>query len=100
MFYKIKDLLPKVINKLGIKKEAQASLVVGTAGGVILEIWGEKLASKITPKIFKDSTLYIETDNSTIASEINLSQNKLISKINQKIDQLLIKKITLRIKNR
>lgn len=98
MFYKIRDLLPKAINKFGLKGQAQAALVVETAKKVVLEVWGETLSLKIKPKIFKNNTLYLEVLGSGFASDVNLERQKLISLVNKKIGQNLVKKIILKTK--
>ncbi len=98
MFFKLKDLLPQAINRLGMAKEFNAAY--------ILEVWNEVsdeiLVGRITglhkAAYFKDGDLTIYVKNSIVSSEIQLYCRQLINGINKKIGKPLVKKLSFKVK--
>ncbi len=97
MFYKIKDLLQGAINRLGVSDQARASLVVEVAQKVIIENF-PNLKGKVKPRVFKDNTLYCEVTNPTLASQLNLEQQRIINQINRRLKGDFVKKVGFRIR--
>lgn len=99
MFFKVKELLPKVITRLGIKKEAEASLVINLWPKIACEALDKDLCLKTKATVFKNKTLFVEVENSSLASECFQCSNQLIKKFDQKLGKDKVQKIRFRIRN-
>lgn len=79
-------------NKMKINSEENIDLVL-KANEVILELFGLEQAPNASPLFLKNRTLTISCLNSTIAQEINLRQEEIVNKINDKLGKKEVDRI-------
>jgi predicted nucleic acid-binding Zn ribbon protein len=60
---------------------------------VIKEEFGKQGASKLIPDYFSDKTIFVKFTSSAWASELRLTRQEIIKKINEKLGGRLIKEI-------
>lgn len=91
-FFQPKDILPRVLKKLGIAEQAEAALVLESA----LKIFKNN-SFEAKPFRFKEGVLFVRVKSGGEASEILISERDLIKKINQRIKKNLVKKIKTKV---
>jgi len=79
-------------NKTKINSDENIELVK-MANEVILDLFGLEQAPNASPLFLKNRTLTISCLNSTIAQEINLRQEEIVNKINDKLGKKEIDRI-------
>lgn len=106
----IKSLIPKFLQKQGIKKQVEAIEVCKIADKILKAAFGEPRlgweafglpageAGSNTAKalFFRNSTLYVKCSNSTLANEIYLRKERIKNEINEEMGQEIIKDILIK----
>ena len=89
----IKLIIPKVINKIKLRENLDDSAVREQA---------EKIIKKNTPDVevffYQNKSLYIRCQDSIIANELFLNQEKIKKKINKFLSQEAIEKLIIKTK--
>ena len=93
MFH-IKSLLPKFLQRQGIKKQIEAVEVCKIADKILKEAFGSKDAKAV---FFKNSTLQIKCSNSVLANEIQLRKERIRNEINEEVGKEIVKNILTKI---
>jgi hypothetical protein len=87
MFTKLKDLLPKTINKHGLRKEMKALDVINKYKRYCTELLGEEALQNLVPRFYKNKKLYIDASNSSWAQYLHLNQVEILEAINKNLDE-------------
>lgn len=93
MFH-IRSLIPKVLQRQGIKKQIEAVEVCKIADRILKEAFGNS-GAKVA--FFRNSTLQIKCPNSTLANEVRLRKERIKNEINEEIGKELVKNILTKI---
>ncbi|MBA7496105.1 hypothetical protein ES702_06703 [subsurface metagenome] len=93
MFH-IKSLIPKVLQKQGIKKQVEAIEICKIADKILKEAFDNTDAKAA---FFRNSTLQIKCPNSTLANEVQLRKERIRNEINEELGKELIKDIFTKI---
>lgn len=83
MFVKISDLLNKNIKKSGASEQVSAIDVLNEFNRIIEEQYAKNLKDRVKPLYIKNKTLTVSCDNQTTASELKLSERKIIQELNK-----------------
>lgn len=92
MFH-IKSLLPKFLQRQGIKKQIEAVEVCKIADMILKEAFGN---SNAKAAFFRNSTLQIRCSNSTLANEVQLRKERIRNEMNEEIGKETVKNILTR----
>lgn len=98
MFH-IKSLIPKVLQRQGIKQQVEAVEVCKIADKILKEAFGKAARQRRgSPKaaFFRNSTIQIKCPNSTLANEIQLRKERIKNEINEELGKKLVKNILTR----
>lgn len=90
---KISSLIPKVLNKRGLKDEAQASYVVFLATEWIAEQL-PALAEQVQVESMRDGVLSIETSHSAVSQEIAVQKEALLAHLNS-FEGILLREVCI-----
>ena len=88
----ISTLLPKALQKHGLKGQADASIIVHKAN-----LWLGKFENLkgAQATVFKDRTLRIEVDNSATAQECHIVTHELLDELNKQFPDIKIEKVNI-----
>lgn len=87
---KIKDLIKKRASNLG-----NETLDIMTEAKLVIS---QQIRAEVRALSYKNGILKIATEDGSAASEIRLSKEKLITKINQKLNKIELKDIVVTIR--
>ena len=82
MMERVSSLLPRVLNKRGLKKHADASLVLLHVHGWIKKNMSE-YAPQLHPRYVKDGVLLISAENSIAAQELQVRKEVLLDELKE-----------------
>lgn len=88
----IKDILFKVVQQKGLKKQLESVEVVKIANHILKEAFN----NNIKASFFIKNTLWIQTSSPVLANEIFLNKERLKNEINKKIGKNLVKEIKVK----
>jgi len=92
MFTHLKDILPKTVNQLGLRRQFDAAHVCQLYRRVIGGIL--KGADQFSsPKSFKNGTLYVYVKNSAYAQQVFMKRKQILTEINKNLGVDLIKEL-------
>lgn len=77
-----KKLLQKSLQKAGITKQVQASLVLEDYTHAISEIFGKAIEDKARPIHLKEGVLSVACISSVVAQELKFKEQEILEKIN------------------
>ncbi len=93
MFH-IRSLIPKVLQRQGIKKQIEAVEVCKIADKILKEAFGNSSAKAA---FFRNSTIQIKCPNSTLANEIQLRKERIKNEVNEEMGKEVVKNILTKI---
>ena len=99
MFTQLKKLLPKEINKLGLKGEIDAMSVISSYKKNCSKLLGDDALENLVPRYFKNNKLYIDATNSAWAQHLHVRQSELIDEIKKSANEVIISGFVIQIKN-
>lgn len=99
MFTQLKELLPKEINKQGLHDEIHAIAVISEYKNFCQELLGEDALLNLMPRFVRDGILHIDASSASWAQHLHLKQISLIEKINEKLEESVVSKFSIHIKN-
>lgn len=85
MWTKVSELLPKTVNKSGLKKQILAAQICDSYRKLAPKILGESIAKKTKAKYFSLGVLFLQSENNIVAQQVYIKHQKIIAEINQKI---------------
>jgi len=88
----IKDILSRVIQQRGFKRQLESIEVVKIANYILKEAFN----NNIKASFFIKNTLWVQTSSPILANEIFLNKERLKNKINKKIGKNLVKEIKVK----
>jgi len=90
----LKDLLPKLLNKIGAIHRDRPDLIIAAWPQII----GEKLASMTKVVCFENDILFVKVSNSTLYSLLTQHErSRLLKNLREKFPSVKIKNIHFRI---
>jgi hypothetical protein len=94
MFTQLKDLIPRTVNKMGLKRQVDAAYICETYRKIAPSVFDDdSLVNCMAPKYFKDGVLCISVENSAYAQIVFMKKHKLIEKINRELRGAGLKEI-------
>ncbi len=84
MFTPIQKLLNSHLQKRGIARQVQASLVCAEVDKLIANLWGEAGTASARALYLKNNILTVACLSSSMAQEIRLHEDEIIMAINKK----------------
>ena len=90
--YQIKDILPKILKKMGLESEIQAAFIVKTAQKILDEKKIEATAFR-----FKEGDLFLKVKSAAQNIEVLSKSSEIVETINKKIGKKKVKRIKTRI---
>lgn len=90
----IRSLIPKFLQKEGIKKQVEEVEIRKIADIILNEVFGNNSAKA---SFFRNSTLQIKCSNSALANEIQLHKERIKNEINAKTGKEMVKDLLIRI---
>lgn len=94
----IKHLLKQSIERAGIKRQVEATLVCREFDKIIIELLGKEAENRIRATYLKNQTLVVMTLNAVLAQECQIHQEEIIRKINAQLKKELVKEIRIQIR--
>ncbi|MFO7818699.1 MAG: DUF721 domain-containing protein [Halanaerobacter sp.] len=91
----IDELLDKTLRNLGISKKIKKTQILNTWSQVI----GEEIKEHTEAKYFDRGTLFVNVDNSSWAHQLLFMKENLITKINKKLKEELLREIRFKVGN-
>jgi len=88
--FHIKSILPRVLQKQGIRKQIEAVKICKIADKVMSQTFGSKSAKAL---FFRNSILQLRCSNSVVANEIQLRKERIRNEINEKFGKEIVKNI-------
>lgn len=91
MFKSIKDILPKIIKKAGIKNKVEDGLAMSKfnrAAGEVLEI---EMKNKVRPLYVKQGFLVVACLDNDLVERLREEEKRILSKINQGFDREVVR---------
>lgn len=79
--HSLKDLLPNTVNRLGIKKQVESSLILEELSRIVREIFPDNVAKKIKPLYVRNNMITVVCLSSEVMSEISLRERAIIEKM-------------------
>lgn len=85
MFFPIQLIIPRAINKLGIKTEVEAALICERYRKFAPSIVHKDALQNTFPKFYRRRTLTIGVSNPAWAHQVHINKGKIIAAINESI---------------
>lgn len=86
-----KDLADKAINKKGIKRQIQESLVLESANRILIDFLSEQAKDKLSAIYFKDGILTIAVLDDNFLESLLKDKNLFINNLNNKLENNIVK---------
>jgi len=95
MFEPLQKFMPKAAAKYGVKREIEAARVCQVFRKVLLEVFDnmEGIQDYILPAFFKEGVMVVNVKSQAWAQEIIIRKSKIIYKLNEKLEDDLVKNI-------
>ncbi len=94
-FTPLREILPKILNQRGLKRQAEAGLICEKWNLVIKETFKEKICDQTKVISFKNGELKVAVLNPSIGQELQLHSADLIKKLNQLLSDNSVKRIRI-----
>lgn len=88
-------LLSTSLSRAKIKPQVEASQILKYLESLLVEYWGQRVATKAKALSLEDGAIRVAVLSSVLAGEVRLREHHLIKKINQRYSQAGVKKIVL-----
>ena len=88
----LKKVLKKTLKITGVKKRLKEN----STHLIWREVVGEKISQNVETKEIKNGVLYLEAKTPVWRTEIHLIKNNIISKLNKKLKNNIIKDLRIR----
>lgn len=95
MFISLKNLFPRLINRLGFEKKIEEEKIFQLWQKSLSSLYSANFQKQTKPLKLQNKILTIGVSNSSLASELQLRQNEILENINLREDKVKKIKITL-----
>lgn len=96
MFISLKDLLPRSIDKRGLKRTFDAAYICEIMRKILKESWGDDVTVSVRPFSYKNHILYLEAQNCGWAFRVQTKRHLLLQQIKKRIPELCIKAVVVK----
>lgn len=96
MFLPIKALLPKSIDRRGLKRTFDAAHVCEVTRKILKAAFGEDVGDWVRPLSFKNNSLYLETQSSGWAQRVHRQKHLLLRNLQSHLPALSIRAVVVR----
>jgi hypothetical protein len=94
-FIQFKALVPKSLQKAGIKKQVEYSLALERAREIMKALMGEDIGDYANPAFIQRGTLTIAVLSSGAAAHLGIYEQDILSYVNEGFQMPVVKKIRL-----
>lgn len=94
--FDLKSLLGDQVQKKGLAKSMEASVVCDRFNAWALERFGESLGKQVTAVHFKQGLLTIQINSSVLSQEIKLNEESIKEDVNGILGEQVIKNLAFR----
>ena len=94
-FTKVKDILPKVLNQKGLKRQAESGLICEKWDEVVKNHFPEDFCNQTKVISFKNGELKVAVLNSSVGQELQLHSSDLVKKLNNLLGDKAVKRIRI-----
>ena len=92
MFTQLKDLVPRTVNKMGLRKQFDGAYVCQLFRKWAPKVLGDEHCLEfISPGSYKSGTLVVNVKNSVWGQTVFMHRKQLIEKINQESHSVVVK---------
>lgn len=81
-FAQLKDLMPRSLQRAGIKKQVEYTLALERARDVMAALMGEDICDYANPAFVQNRTLTIATLSSGAAASVGMYENDILEYVN------------------
>jgi hypothetical protein len=92
-FTPIGSLIDKALDRTGIRRQVQATLILDKFNNLCYQKWGDKAEGKVKALYVKNKVLTVACLNSSLAQEIQLNAHIFIKEINKNFGEAEVERI-------
>jgi hypothetical protein len=92
----IGDILSSLLNKKNLSGEGEASRVLQKCSHLLEEFLGEKTTNFLTPKIFRNGIIFVESFSGAWSNRLLLEKYRILQSLSEVFPEKEIKDIVIR----
>ena len=90
---KVQNLLPRMVQRAGISRQLEASMVCEAVDKEIKRIFGDRLGGQAKALYYRENTLTLAVLNSVLAQEIRFREAEMLDFLNKRFGEGKVERI-------